>query len=97
MGLYDYFRLLHVYVIERNKVSECYSYLKLMIEAHLHVNFLAIFYAKRAPSGLKQFLATESPLKVMKSTSYFTLTSFFVFKIIKFLSWFLCHVGKRLD
>ena len=30
---------------------------------------------------LKQFLATESPLKVMKNTFYFTLKALFVLKI----------------
>ena len=28
---------------------------------------------KEALSGLRQFLATESPLKIMKNPSYFTL------------------------
>ena len=47
---------------------------------------------KGALSGLKlflrQFLTTESPSKMMKSTLYFTLKSiFFVLKIFKFLSW----------
>ena len=36
---------------------------------------------------LKQFLATESPLKMMKNAFYFTLKSLFVLKIFKFLSW----------
>ena len=37
-------------------------------------------------SGLKQFLATEIPLKMMKNVFYFTLKAFFILKIIKFLS-----------
>ena len=38
-------------------------------------------------SGLRQFSATVSPLKMMKNAFYFTLKAFFVFKILQFLSW----------
>ena len=41
---------------------------------------------KGAISGLRQFLATESPLKMMKNGFYFTLKALFVLKIFKFLS-----------
>ena len=41
---------------------------------------------KGALSGLRQFLATESPLKMMKNAFYFTLKAFFVLKIFTFLS-----------
>ena len=41
---------------------------------------------KGALSGLKQFLATESPLKMMKNAFYFTSKALFVLKIFKFLS-----------
>ena len=44
-----------------------------------------------------QFLATESPLKMMKNPFYFTLKALCIFKIFKFLSWLLGHVEKRLD
>ena len=37
--------------------------------------------------GLRQSLATESPLKLMKNAFYFTIKALFVFKIFKFLSW----------
>ena len=37
-------------------------------------------------SGPRQFLATESSLKMMKNAFYFTLKALFVLKIIKFLS-----------
>ena len=40
---------------------------------------------KGALSGFKNFLATESPLKVIKNTFYLTLKSIFVLKIFKFL------------
>ena len=41
---------------------------------------------KDALSGLRQFLATESPLKTMKNAFYFTSKALFVLKIFKFLS-----------
>ena len=55
-----------------------------------------LFLFKGALSGLTQFLATESPLKVMKNASYFTSKALFVLKI-KFLSLFFGHAAKRLD
>ena len=39
-----------------------------------------------ALSGLRQFLATESPLKMMKNAFYFTSKALFVLKIFKFIS-----------
>ena len=41
---------------------------------------------KDALSGLRQFLATESPLKMMKNAFYFTSKALFVLNIFKFLS-----------
>ena len=41
---------------------------------------------KGALSGLRQFLTTESPLKMMKNVFYFTSKALFVLKIFKFLS-----------
>ena len=41
---------------------------------------------KGALSGLRQFLTTESPLKMMKNTFYFNSNALFVLKIIKILS-----------
>ena len=41
---------------------------------------------KGALSGLRQFLAPESPLKMMKNAFYFTLKTLFLLKIFKFLS-----------
>ena len=49
---------------------------------------------KGALSGLIQFLATESPLKMMKNAFDFTVKALFVLKIFKFLSWLLGHVEK---
>ena len=54
-------------------------------------------YIKGALSDLKQFLATESPLKAMKNAFYFTLKALFLLKKFKFLSWIFGHVEKQLD
>ena len=40
---------------------------------------------KGALSGLRQFLANESPLKMMKNAFYLTLKPLYVLKIFKFL------------
>ena len=42
-------------------------------------------FSKGALSGLRQLLATKSPFKMMKNAFYFTLKSFLVLKILKFL------------
>ena len=52
---------------------------------------------KAALSGLTQFLATESPLKMMKNAFYFILKALGVLKTFKFLSLLFGHVEKRLD
>ena len=44
---------------------------------------------KGALSGLRQFMAIESPLKMMKNAFYFTLKALFVLKIFKFCLDFL--------
>ena len=48
-------------------------------------------------SGLRKFLATGSPLKMMKNAFYFTSKTLFLLKIFKFLSWFLVDVAEQLD
>ena len=45
-----------------------------------------IFYFKGALSGQRQLFETESSVKMMKNAFYFTLKSFFLLKIFKFLS-----------
>ena len=45
-----------------------------------------VLILKDALSGLTKFLGIESPLKMMKNAFYFTLETFFVLKIFKFLS-----------
>ena len=52
---------------------------------------------KSALTSLKQFLASESPLKMTKNAFYFTLKALLVLKKFKFLSWFFGDVEKRLD
>ena len=41
---------------------------------------------KGAPSGLRQFLTNESPLKMMENAFYFTSKALYFLKIFKFLS-----------
>ena len=56
---------------------------------HLNETYIAYGYLqslKGALSGLRQFLTTESPLKMMKNAFYFNLKALFVLKIFKFLS-----------
>ena len=60
--------------------------------------FLCVFpLIKGVPLGLRQLLASENPLKLMKIVFYFTSKAFFVFKIFNFLSELFGHVTKRLD
>ena len=54
----------------------------------------SILILKGLLSGLKQLLATESILKIMKNAFYFTLKALFVLKIFKFLSWLFGFVKK---
>ena len=53
-----------------------------------------IVHIKGALWGLRQFLITESPLKMKKNVFYFTLKVLFVLKIFKFLPWLSGHVEK---
>ena len=50
-----------------------------------------------ALSGLGQFLATKSFLKMMKKGFYFTSKALFVLKIFKFLYCLFGDAAKRLD
>ena len=60
-------------------------------------NIVVCDFFKGTLSGLRQLLATEGSLKMMKNNFYFTSNALFVLKIFKFLSWLLGHVVKRLD
>ena len=59
--------------------------------------YIATPALKGAVSGLRQFLATGSPLKKMKNAFYFTSKAPFVLKICKFFSRLFGHVSKQLD
>ena len=62
------------------------------IRRHLPTNCLSVFdhfvelALKGAISVLRQLLATESPLKMMKNTFYFTSKALSVLKIFELLS-----------
>ena len=47
---------------------------------------MSLIDGKGALKDQRQFLTTDSPLKMMKNVFYFTLKALFVFKIFKFLS-----------
>ena len=73
------------------KCSSCPFYLVIASRYFLeHITVIVfkqkIKELKGALSGLRQFLATESPLKMMKNAFYFTSKALFVLKIFKFLS-----------
>ena len=55
-------------------------------EVKNQLTFYQVRWFKGALSGLRKFLATESPLKMMKNAFYFTSKTLFVLKIFKFLS-----------
>ena len=62
------------------------------ILAHVSVtNTFTNIGIKGALSGLRQFLTTESPLKMMKNAFYFTSNALCVLKMFKFLSWIFGH------
>ena len=50
----------------------------------IKINIIKI-YMKGALSGLRQFLATKSPLKMMKNAFYLTSKVLFVLKMFKVL------------
>ena len=51
-----------------------------------------ISHFKDALSGMRKFVATESPFKMMKNAFYFTLKALFFLKIFKFLPLLFDHV-----
>ena len=44
--LHDHFKVLYFYLNEGDKVRECYSCMKLMVEANLYVGFFTIIFFK---------------------------------------------------
>ena len=63
----------------------------------INVPYILITVRKDALAGLRQFLVTESLLKMMKNAFYFNLKAFFVLKVFEILSSIFGHVEKRLD
>ena len=51
---------------------------------HLVDHFCSNFKLKDALSGLRQFLVTENPLKIMKNAFYFTFKALFNISTIQF-------------
>ena len=64
----------------RDNVYTYYLYLRLYFCVSLSI------VLKGALSGLRQFLAIETALKMMKNAFYFTSKALFVLKIFSFLS-----------
>ena len=62
--LYDCFNLIYAYLNKGDKVFECYSCLKMVIEANLHVGFFTRFFIKRG--SLKLFYLY---LKLLQSST----------------------------
>ena len=85
----------------------CYSYLQTLPQPVRCIKLLKLFWKKQmlfwkdqvavksALSGLIQFLVTESPLKMMKNASCFTLKALFSVKIFKFQSWHFGNVKEQ--
>ena len=46
--LYFCLKLIYAFLNEGNMVRQCYSCLKMIIQVHLHVGFLTVFFIKRA-------------------------------------------------
>ena len=65
--------------------------------AHVVLSNHIKFRIKSALAGLRQFLPSESPLKLMKYTFYFTFKVLFVFKIFNFLSCIFIYEEKQSD
>ena len=57
---------------------------KVSLISQSFVYLIVIF--RGALSGLRQFLAIENLLKIMKNVIYFTSKAFFILKILKFSS-----------
>ena len=78
-------------------IYKCYKYNTTLLEKKSKMIFSRKNTLKDALSSLRQYLAIESPLKMMKNAFYFILKALFFLQIFKFLSWLFGHVAKRLD
>ena len=52
---------------------------------------------KGAVSGLRQFLATESPWKIMKNTFYFILTNWICYWQVRFCTYYAFSLNRMSD
>ena len=68
-----------------NKITKLVKYWEALLKAK-RPSSKSYMNVKGALSGLRQFLETESLLKMMKNAFYFTSKALFVLKIFKFLS-----------
>ena len=68
------------------RVFDSISNTEEVLSINLFANMFVFRDFKGALSGLRQFLATESPLKMMKNAFYFTSKALFALKIFRFLS-----------
>ena len=66
-------------------------------KALAYLKLIFFSYLKGALSDLGQFVATESPSKIMKNAFYVSLKALFVLKIFKFLSSLFSQDKKRLE
>ena len=69
-----------------NRQADNHFYKYYLFVSNLLYSLKSVFLIKGTLQVLRQFLTTESPLKMMKNVFYFTLKALFVFKIFKFLS-----------
>ena len=74
------------YLVFVQRKPQDYCYLSPVSLSPVTQELWFYFRFLKAHSGLRQFLATESPLKMMKNALYFTSKAPFVLKIFKFLS-----------
>ena len=76
---------MNIFILRKNNISlPKYFY----VSVH-YIDFKIcdiITDSKGALLGLRKFLASESPSKMIKNALYFTLRALFILKIFKFLS-----------
>ena len=76
--------------------SKVNTVLDIPLLINLFISLIELKKISGALSGLRQFLVTESLLKMMKNAFYFTLKSPFILEVFRFLFSLFGHVRKRL-
>ena len=81
--------------MSRHDVNSILCYVSKCNSTHLHraVFIKLVSLIKGTLSGLRQFLATKSPLKIMKNALYFTSKALFILKIFKVFVLTFCQNG----